>query len=633
MVLVMGLGVFSAALPAGAATSLPARSPFYIVPTFEGILLCDEARKNPSQASFEAAQTACLRDGHGGAVALNRMMEELEPGGAKGQVQVGYLLTIQLLNLYEPQGAGWVISERRVDALLDVLTQVDRPAVVYLQSTHFDSLGPLPAALSKDPRNLMLFADGSPPQLGYFGFGIQPYTLLTDPDIPVNRYRFEALRHVIERFLALPEPVHERVIGISLAGEVHQLFPDFENGTGAYEDIRVTDYSPASVAGFRAYLKDRYGSIDKLNAAMGFSFASFDDISAPSRNIRKEPLQGFSEHYDAWADGYLPIAGWFFDPDQRVDELLLYVDGKQVAPISRGMNRLDVYRALPEVTTPNVGFRHDLDFSSMPVGRHRAQVVAVSGSERYLLAESEFVVVGRDQAKVPDTVPSGVQGLKTEGVTSRAWLLINKILRRLGFDRPLPSHAKLPHVRSWLDMPKSLQDLYYNPLARAWNHYRDQQTLAFMTTFFNMAKDAGLPENKLFSHQIIPRVNSSWNPQLFAVDNTLQADLPWRPGINLYGGATNSAWVRDYMQRHRLHDYGVPEFHPQQWKQADVALAALRSQYDAGARFVSPMYFSLVPDRFKSSAESAVNRLEIRPDNPGDGSALLYQAIREFARH
>lgn len=616
-----------------AEAELPARKPFYIVPTFEGLLLCDEARQNQKQSDFTQALQACDHAGHDGSAALNRMLEELEPGGAKGQVQVGYLLTVQLLSLYKPQGDGWVIDDRRLDAMLRMLTEVKRPAVVYLQSTHFDTQGPLPAALAKDPRNLLLFADGTPPKLGYFGFAIAPFTLSPDPALPVNAYRFAALRHVIKRIQALPAEARERIVGITLAGEAHQLFPDFENGMGAYEDIRVTDYSPASVEGFRRMLAKRYGSIEKLNTAMGFNETSFDAIAAPSKNIRKERLNRFSEHYDAWADGYLPVSGWAFDPEGRINELLLYVDGKLVAPMSRGMNRLDVYRAVEEITTPNVGFRHDLDFSAMKPGRHRAQVVAVSGQDRYLLAEAPFVVVGRDQGKVSEDLPAGVEGLKTDGSLSRMRLFINKVLRKLGFDRPLPGPAALPGVRSWLDMPRALQDVYYNPLAREWNQYRDGQTLAFMTAFFNVARDAGLPADMLFSHQIIPRVNSSWNPQLFAVDSTLQPNLPWRPGINMYGGATHSAWVRDFMKQRHMDDYGAPEFHPQQWKQPDAALAALRSQYEAGARFVSPMYFSLVPDRFKGAAESAVNRMEIRPDNAKDGSDQFYRAIRDFAKN
>lgn len=625
--------LFAVAMPSSFAVQSPlaARKPFYIVPTVEGLLLCDEARNDPKQLNFVLAQSRCEREGHDGSAALNRLLDTLEPGGPAGQVQVGFLLTVQLLSLYKADGDGWAIDERRLDGLLRLLSEVKRPTVVYLQSTHFDTQGPLPEALLKDPRNLALFADGTAPQLGYFGFAIAPFTLQSDPDIPVNAYRFAALRHVAKRLLALPAEVRERIVGITLAGEVHQYFPDFENGTGAYRDIRVTDYSPASVAGFRRMLAQRYGSIEKLNAAMGFNETSFDTIAAPSKDIRKVRLNSFSEHYDAWADGDLPVSGWVFDPENRISELLLYVDGKLIAPIPRGMNRLDVYRADEAVTTPNVGYRYDLDFSAMQPGKHRAQVVAVTGQDRYLLGEAVFAVVGRDQARVPDDVPDGLQDLKADESVPRWRLFIDKVLRKLGFNRPWPKPAALPGVRTWLDMPTSLQDVYYNPLAREWNRFRDEQTLGFMTAFYNVAREAGLPADKLYSHQIIPQVNSSWNPELFAVNSTLQPGLPWRAGINLYGGATNSAWVREFMAQRRMSDFGSPEFHPQQWKQPDAPLAALRAQYDAGARFVSPMYFSLVPDRFKSSAETGVSRMHIRPDNPKDGSDLFYQAIRTFA--
>ncbi len=73
-------------------------------------------------------------------------------------------------------------------------------------------------------------------------------------------------------------------------------------------------------------------------------------------------------------------------------------------------------------------------------------------------------------------------------------------------------------VRFWLDMPAQLQDVYYNPLAKDWNQYRESQVYAQLAVFHERAIAAGLPAAKLFSHQIIPDVNPSWNPQLFASD-------------------------------------------------------------------------------------------------------------------
>ena len=161
----------------------------------------------------------------------------------------------------------------------------------------------------------------------------------------------------------------------------------------------------------------------------------------------------------------------------------------------------------------------------------------------------------------------------------------------------------------------------------------NNQVTEFLRAFYKVAIDAGLPREKLYSHQIVSRVNSAWNPQLLAADGIIDGDLlPWHVGINLYGGATNSNWVRKFISQHHLQDYGVPEFNPQQWKKPMVDYDALASQYKSGARFVSPYYLSVVPDRMKQQGPS-LNRMEIRPDNKRDGSDQFYQAIRDFARN
>jgi len=48
--------------------------------------------------------------------------------------------------------------------------------------------------------------------------------------------------------------------------------------------------------------------------------------------------------------------------------------------------------------------------------------------------------------------------------------------------------------------------------------------------------------------------------------------------------------------------------------------------------FISPYYFSVINQRFKGAAEHGVNRMELSPDNPKDGSDKFYKAIVEFAR-
>jgi len=577
-----------------------------LAPTVEGLLLCDEAIKDLSIKTLGDANRRCAQLKLDGAAPLARLLDTLEPGGAKGQVQVGYTLTVQLLDLYRKTARGWEIDAARLAPYLQLINKVNRPVVVYLAADHFDSQGPITEDLMKDPQNLMHLADGTAPVSGYFGYQIVPYTLLTDRDIPVNKYRFAALEYVAQRIKALPKASQDRIVAYTLAGELHQMFPDFEAGMGAFQGVRVTDYSPRSVQGFRTWLAGRYGTVQQFNASTGLSYASFDAVPAPSKDIRKDKLGGFGEHYDAFAAGSLPLSGWLWDPERRITQLELYLDGKSAGPVEWGFNRLDVYRADEAIRSPNVGFRHDLDYRALPPGRHLAQIVAASSGNRYLIAQLEFVVGSRNQEK-----PAA---LKIAG-------------------SPSFLNAKaLPGVRSWLDLPKPLQDVYFNPVAREWDEYRAQQVKSFLAKFHDVALRAGLPADKLYSHQIVPQINSTWNSQLFAVDTTMEAGLPWKHGLNMYGGSTNSDWMRTFMAQRKIADYGAPEFNPQQWKRPGVHLEAMRAHYAAGARFISPYYFSLIPDRFRASGIHGVNRMEIRPDNKLDGSALFYDAIREYAK-
>ncbi|RYH57388.1 MAG: hypothetical protein EON54_11880 [Alcaligenaceae bacterium] len=578
----------------------------WVVPTIEGMPLCDAAAKDPKITDLAMAYAECRKLKDNGAAAVTRLLDTLEPGGPQGAVQVGYTATLQLLDLYRKTPRGWEIDQERVDAFFRTVEKIKRPVVLYLSSSHFDSQGPITEELRKDARNVMQLKDGKPLELGYFGYSIVPYTLLADAAIPVNRYRFEALRQVSRRIKAMPDTAQKRIIAITLAGELHQMFPDFESGMGAYADIKVTDYSPGSVAGFRAWLQRKYGTAEMLTAKTGLTYSTFDAIQPPSKDIRKEPLTTFGDHYDAFADGTLPFSGWLWDPLKKITRLDLFVDGKLLGEVPYGLNRLDVYRAEASITSANVGFRYDLDYSQMGTGKHRVQIVAQSAGGRYQVAERDFVIVPRDQGQVPNTSQASVTGLQ-----------------RLD---------KLEGVRSWLDLPKSLQDVYFNPLARDWNAYREVQVREFLTAFHNVALQAGLPRDKLYSHQIVPQVNSTWNPQLFAANLSMAADVPWKQGLNMYGGAADSAWVRKFLADRKITDYGVPEFNPQQWKTKGVHLAALQSHLNGGARFVSPYYFSIIPEKFKGAAEHGVNRMEIGPSNPKDGSDAFYQAIIEFAR-
>lgn len=603
------LAALLVAVPALAqSTQQPEPAPLIVAPTIEGMHICSEATQDASIADIHAAEVSCRAHKRNGAAAVKHLLDTLEPGGPKGRVQVGFTLTLQLLSLYHKAADGsWQIDASHIEAALQLIRDIERPVVIYLAADHFDSLGALPEALAQDPRNLMQLRDGTVPQLGYFGYRILPYTLSTDPAIPVNKYRFEALEQIAKGIASLPPSTRQRIVAINLLGELHHMFPDFENGMGMAATMRTTDYSPRSIAGFRQWLREKYQTTDELHKHTGLRYASFDEVPAPSKDIRTEKLQSFGEHYDTYADGTLPLGGWLWDPDKVIKRLDLYVDGKPAGTVSRYLNRLDVYRALDEVTSPNTGYRIDYRYSGLRAGRHIAQIVAQSDQGRSLLAEREFVVVPRDQSRVPSRTPAGLKNL--------------------------PSSEKiLPGIRTYMDMPKPLQDVYYNPLARDWNAYRAAQVYAFLNAFYERAVKAGLPADKLYSHQIVPHVNSSWNQELFAVDPTLQGHTPWKQGLNMYGGATDSPWMHFFIAQRKIANYGVPEFNPQQWKREGVHLEALQAHMNAGARFIAPYYFSVVPPRFKANVEQGVNRMELGPDNPKDGSDKFYRAIIDFAK-
>ena len=608
----ISIGLCSLALLAGLPTicaaqaPLPAREPFYIAPAIEGLGICISAKQSEKIRKGISPNSHCGLAKFNVPKMLNEVLDQFEPGGAKGQVQMGYTLTIQLLALYEKggkKGQEWVLNTRQLDDYLEIVSKVDRPVVIYLAANHFDTQGPLSAELAKDKRNLLLLANGTPPVTTYFGYAVIPFTLQTDESIPVNHYRFEALRYVAQKVAKLPANVQKRIIAVTLAGELHHMFPDFENGMGVFDKTSVTDYSPVSVAQFKAWLGQKYKTIGAFNQATGFSFENFGAIPMPAKNIRTDQLTTFAEHYDGFAPGKLPVSGWLSDPDGKIDKLELFIDGQRIADIPRELNRLDVYRAVEEIKTPNLGFRYDYAYDQLPVGRHVGQVVANAGKNRYLVSQFDFNVMARDQGKLPiSSVP------------------IVKSLDKL---------EKLKGTRAWLDLPRQLQDVYYNPLARDWDLFRATQVHALLEKFYNEAKKAGVSPSLLFSHQILPQVNSSWNSQLFAIDSTFGNKNPWHDGLNMYGGATNSGWVRSFIKDNKMKDYGVPEFNPQQWKQPSVHLNAMLAQYRDGARFISPYFISNTSDQ--STTRNTITSLEIRPDNEAEGSSAFFHALREIA--
>lgn len=589
--------------PAFASPILLPRQPLTVAPAIEGLLICDEALKLPEIKTSSSAEHWCVSRRKNAGPRLEKFLDELEPGGAKGKIQLGYMLTIQLLTLYKKTSEKWEIDTDKIASYLNIIQSVDRPVVVYLASGHFDTKSELASELAQNPINLLQFPNNPVPVSNYLGHKIIPFTLLTDESIPVNKYRFDAMRVITREIKNLPTYAFSRIKAITLAGEIHHMFPDFENGMGNYTNATTTDYSMESQLGFRTWLEDKYKTVAKLNSATGLTYASFRDISAPSKNIRYQTLSSFGEHYDAYADGILPFSGWLWDPTNKVTQISLHVDGKKVGNFLMGMGRLDVYRAEKSVSSASAGFRYDMDFSKMKPGKYLAQVIAYKKDNSVILDERYFSVISPDQSPTPEST---------------------------FFSTPARAHpVNANDFRWWIDIPKPNIDIYYNPIASDWNAYRNQQVKTFLEKFYYTARKAGLQRDLLFSHQILARANSTWNPQLFATDLSISNTTPWHSGINMYGGSTYSEWTKHYLKNKNIVDYGIPEFNPQQWKNDKIHEEAFLFHYKRGARFISPYYYTLLPEKMRGET----NQFQINPENFRDGANLFDAAIKNFVKN
>ena len=62
--------------------------PLVVAPVIEGLQMCDEAAQDLRFANVYEAEAQCRRLKVSGTAALNRLLDTLEPGGPKGQVQL-----------------------------------------------------------------------------------------------------------------------------------------------------------------------------------------------------------------------------------------------------------------------------------------------------------------------------------------------------------------------------------------------------------------------------------------------------------------------------------------------------------------------------------------------------------------
>lgn len=563
-------------------------APFVIAPMIEGVGYCAAGAKS---SSVPQALALCANQDNPSAGLLQETLNRLEPGGASGKVQIGYTIGINLLGYNKPADL-----VKHLNKLQKMIQTVRRPVVLYLMGNQFAAP---PAQRSLMTNSYAVFSDQTVPKEHYFVNSINAWTLETDPALEVNQLRFSALNTMGHWYRALPAPLKDRIVGITLAGELHHFFPDFAHGMGRYDNIRVTDYNPASVTSFQNWLRKRQPLLDRLNQQLGSKFSRFNDITPPSKDIRKDKLKGFYEHFDGYSHGLLPVEGWLSNlpPNHQID---VYLDGKLLGQSEYGLSRQDVYEAAPDIKHAGVGFRYWLDFSAIPRGIHTLQVALVGAGDKRELAHRKIVLMGNSQTP-PPLVAGEIALSKTP-----------------------------PMQRFWLDQPRDMQDYYFNPMAKAWSEFRSYQVTHALRYWFDSATASGLPRDKLYSHQIASATVGTWNPLLTASDASLTGPQPYKKGINLYGASLNI----DLLRHHYLaagEPFAVPEFHTQAWKDATMPAQVLAAFRDAGAVFMSPYFLSLYPASLRSK-DNPHDKFRIAPDNLVYGSNQLYTAITHMAR-
>lgn len=556
----------------------------------------------PDLPGFEDMQARCRGD-HGSAAALvESTLQPLQPAAAAGTpVELGYTLPVPLLKLFRQEAGGqWKIDTEVVDRLVRTLRDSPRPAILYLFSTHFSSQAPIETALAADPSNMAQTRDGPLGMDDYYDSKVFNWSFATT-DNGLTRRRTEAIGAVLDAACRLGPQDRAKIRGVTLLGELHHLFPNFQAGMGFDGAYRITDYSRASVEGFRRYLQTEFGSVDRLNRAVGADYASFDAVDPPARDIRTEPLRRFTEHIDAFAHGKLPVSGWAYVPGQRPDRPVrvhVYRNGEPAGQTTVHWGRQDVLAAKPEFGDANTGWRLDLDFRHLPPGIHRLDIFL--------------------ERRPGQLTPLGTRDI---AIMDRA-----QTTPRLLPQKPLPASASDASVQAHVDFPLPSSSYYYNPLVPLWHAFRARQVVDYLRYFDGVVARSCLSGVPRYTHQIVPFSNPSWDENKFAIQASLRPLGGVRLGVSLYGEPSYGHSYFDWLARRGPSRYGVTEFHPLKALDATAMGAVLREHAGHGADFLS---FFLEPRWNGRLVPRGHNIFSFDPDNPLFASDRLYRATQE----
>lgn len=515
-------------------------------------------------------------------------------------IAMGYSLKAPLLDFLRADGTDWKVDADAVQRLANTIKDVRRPVVLYLFSTHFESGAPAEQALATDPANLAHSPKGPLPVDSYYGTRIYPWSVART-DNEISRRREQVIEAISTAMCRLPEEAQARILGVTLLGEVHQLFPKFQSGMGFTDHYEVSDYSPASIAGFRDYLAQRFGKVEKLNSALGSAFTDWNAVYPPDRDIRQEPLQHYWQHIDSFAHGSLPVSGWVApaaDARAGLGTVHIYLNGQLLGRTPVGLGRQDVLEAVPELGSADLGWRHDLDFSRLNTGIHQLDMYLERGNQPLMHLGSRRISVMDSRQSTPTAMPM----------------------------KKLPEAPEAPAtLRHYIDSPIEASSYFYNPLVPLWHAYRNTQVAHYLQRFGRIVRQSCLADRPIYTHQLIPFSNPSWDAQKYAVDASLQPMEGLHLGLSLYGESTYGSSFMRWLQGARHTSYGVTEFHPLKAMPPHDLAQAFEQHRLRGARFVSMFLDGRVDGKPNSST---LNIFSFDPDNTRFGSATLYESLK-----
>lgn len=578
------------------------RKPLLLAPML-GVL--DSCILLPDTTATELGQR-CTRTGGSASALIEATLTPLEPlpSHTPAPYRLGYTLQAPLLQLFRPQGNDWVIDQTRVARLVQTVQDNPRPVVLYLFATHFPVDAPLERVLAANPDNLLHTPQGPLPVDSYFGIPTYPWTFVRT-DTEITSRRVQATRALLNGLCQLPATDRAKIEGITLLGEVHHLFPDFQGGMGWKPPYVVTDYSPTSVQGFQRYLAQHFQHIGRLNRLLGSQYRSFAQVQPPSLDLRTTPQASLAQHLDSFAHGRLPVSGWAFAPGMKQPWIHIYRNGHWLGRTGVHMRRDDVQQVHPGVGEPDTGWRMDLDFRPWPHGTHRLDIFLETTPGKLSHLDTRHVTVMTPAGQQPGTA-------------------------NLGAARPVPTGIPRPAgMLASVDMPTEQQTLYYNPLAELWHAFRGQQVVEYVQFFNQVVAQSCLSATPRYIHQLLAFPNAGWDESKYAVDASLQAEhsqalADVRLGVSLYGDASYGPGFTQWLQTVDPRPYGVTEFHPLRPLDGPTMQQVLAQHAAQGAQFVS---FFMEPRWQGALVPRPHNPFSFDPDNTNYESDALYRSI------